>query len=91
MIRADKKNNDVNSMHKTRNILSLQNMFRNYICHSRLQMLVSRREFHFTNTLSNFEIRWRIQIRELFDYLFWFILNYFKMPNLPYLASVLFY
>ena len=71
--------------------LSLQSMFQDCACHSQLQMLVSRYEFHLTNTLLNFEIRLRIQIRKLFDYLFWFILNYFKMPKLPYLASVPFY
>lgn len=91
MSRADKKNNDDNSMHKTSNIFKSTKMFRDCACHSQLQMLVSRCEFHLTNTLLNFEIRLRIQIRKLFDYLFWFILNYFKMPKLPYLASVPFY
>lgn len=63
MSRADKKNNDDNSMHKTSN--SLQSMFRDCACHSQLQMLVLRCEFRLTNTLLNFEIRLRVQIRKL--------------------------
>ena len=65
MSRADKKNNDDNNMHKTSNILSLQSMFRDSACHSQLQMLVLRCEFRLTNTLLNFEIRLRVQIRKL--------------------------
>lgn len=71
--------------------LSLQSMFRDCACHSQLQMLVLRCEFRLTNTLLNFEIGLHVQIRKLFDYLFSFILNYFKMPKLPFLASVPFY